>query len=103
MPDRATPINLVQHNYYVLGSSGVLNHHITMPASKYTIVDEGLVPTGAFGAVSGTHMDFRSGAEIGAIDPALLGIDINYVLDSDRDGSCGPLRRDASDPQTMDG
>lgn len=88
LPDRVTPINLAQHNYYNLtGSGDVLRHHLTMTAPSYTPVDAGLIPTGAIEPVAGTHMDFTAGAYVGEIDPDRIGIDHNLVLDPDRDQS----------------
>lgn len=88
MPDRITPINLAQHNYYNLAGGGdVLRHHLKMPASRYTPVDAGLIPTGETAPVAGTHLDFTKGAQIGAIDPNRIGIDLNLVLDAERDPS----------------
>lgn len=92
-PDRRTPINLAQHNYYNLGGGGdVLAHRLWLAASRYTPVDEGLIPTGAVAPVDGLRMDFREEAEIGANDPGREGIDLNLVLDDDRDPAAPAAR-----------
>ena len=81
LPDRPTPINLAQHNYYNLGGADVLAHHLQIAASRYTPVDDGLIPLGPLETVAGTRLDFRDGAVIGEIDPERKGIDLNLVLD----------------------
>ncbi|MXU66172.1 aldose epimerase family protein [Oceanomicrobium pacificus] len=87
--DRATPINLAQHNYYNLDGGGdVRGHHLTLAASRYTPVDDLLIPTGEEASVEGTRYDFRGdGRTVEASDPNREGADINLVLDTDRDPS----------------
>ncbi len=84
-PDRPTPINLAQHNYYCLSGSDVLDHEVRLAASHYTPVDADLIPTGHIESVASTHFDFRRGGRIGDLDPERLGIDLNFVLDEGRD------------------
>ena len=89
--DRATPVNLTQHNYYNLGgeaSGDALGHLLTLHASRFTPVDAGLIPTGELRAVAGTPFDFTRptaiGARIGAADEQLgfgAGYDHNWVID----------------------
>jgi len=80
-PDRATPINLAQHNYYNLNGSGdILQHRLMIDAEHYTPVDETQIPTGAVNLVAGTQLDFREMAEIGAQDPGRIGADHNLML-----------------------
>lgn len=84
--DRPTPVNLAQHNYYNLSGTGdILDHRLQLAASRYTPVDDTLIPTGALEEVSGTHMDFREATAIGSIDRKRKGIDLNLVLDEGRD------------------
>lgn len=87
--DRATPVNLTQHNYYNLrGHGDVLGHVLTLHASHYTPVDPGLIPVGRIAPVAGTPLDFRApaaiGARIGADDEQLRfarGYDHNWIID----------------------
>jgi len=85
VPDRATPINLAQHSYYNLNAAHVLDHKLHLTAAHYTPVDDTLIPTGQIDPVAGTHFDFRKPAAIGDLDPRRTGIDLNMVLDADRD------------------
>ncbi|NNU80503.1 galactose mutarotase [Halovulum dunhuangense] len=85
-PDRPTPINLAQHNYYNLNGAGdILRHRLQIAASRYTPVDATLIPTGEIAPVAGTQLDFRQMAEVGAVDPGRIGADHNLVLDEGRD------------------
>ncbi|MEO1550658.1 MAG: aldose epimerase family protein [Pseudomonadota bacterium] len=85
-PDRPTPINLAQHNYYNLDGAGdVRGHLLQIAASQYTPVDEGLIPTGERRPVAGTPLDFRALTPVGQNDPLREGIDLNLVLDPTRD------------------
>jgi aldose 1-epimerase len=62
-----TPCNLTHHGYFNLdGSDDVLGHLLTLQASRFLPVDEGLIPTGELRGVAGTPMDFTAPAAIGA-------------------------------------
>ena len=62
MPDRRTPISLVQHQYFNLGTGpDVLDHHLTINASARSEVGADLIPTGAILPLKGTDLDFRAG------------------------------------------
>ena len=82
--DKASPINLTQHNYYNLtaGKENVLGHELRIKASKYVLVNDGLIPTGELAEVIGTDMDFLDFHTIGErIHQVPGGYDHSYVLD----------------------
>jgi aldose 1-epimerase len=88
--DKNTVINLTNHSYFNLAGQGdILNHQLTLHASRFTPVDAGLIPTGELRSVESTPFDFRKatavGARIGANDEQLhlgRGYDHNWELDS---------------------
>ncbi|MFZ0814518.1 MAG: aldose epimerase family protein [Candidatus Sulfotelmatobacter sp.] len=88
--DKDTVINLTNHSYFNLAGQGdILNHQLTLHASRFTPVDAGLIPTGELKSVEATPFDFRKptavGARINASDEQLHlghGYDHNWVLDS---------------------
>jgi aldose 1-epimerase len=83
VPDRPTPINLANHNYYNLGGAGQVRDHVLwIAAPDYTPVDAELIPTGEILPVERTALDFTTPREIGDTD-----LDINLVLDPERDRS----------------
>jgi aldose 1-epimerase len=89
--DKPTVINLTNHSYFNLAGQGngdILNHVVTIHASKFTPVDATLIPTGELKPVAGTPFDFtkptRIGERIGGDDQQLkhgMGYDHNWVLD----------------------
>ncbi|WP_206107984.1 aldose epimerase family protein [Paludisphaera soli] len=100
--DKATPINLSNHSYFNLGGrtdASILDHELTLVASRYTPVDDTLIPTGEIAPVAGTPLDFTRPTAVGARidkmtgDPG--GYDHNFVLDG-RPGASATVH----DPKT---
>ncbi|XBJ02484.1 hypothetical protein VPH35_021852 [Triticum aestivum] len=89
--NKATPVNFLQHVYLNLGGQGsgdVLGHTLQLSASRYTPMDEELLPSsGRVDPVAGTNYDFRTPTPIGARIRQVMGgkgvrgYDINYVID----------------------
>lgn len=85
--DKATPVNLTQHSYFNLNGKGDIRSQVLMmAASRYTVVDTSLIPTGELRAVSGTPFDFTKPKPIGqdllSTGGNPIGYDHNFVLDT---------------------
>ena len=108
--DKPTIVNITNHSYFNLAgeaaNSDVMEHRLTLFASKFTPVDQTLIPTGELRAVAGTPFDFRQPHAIGerirnGNNEQLRigrGYDHNYIVD----GEPGQLRPAArvEDPQS---
>jgi aldose 1-epimerase len=66
--DKDTVINLTHHSYFNLageGHSHILDHYLTLKASRFVPTDAGSIPTGQLKNVAGTPFDFRKEIPIG--------------------------------------
>ena len=107
--DKDTVLNLTHHSYFNLAGQGngdVLQHQLTIHASRITPVDATLIPTGELREVRNTPFDFLHAAAIGARidqdDPQLKfgkGYDHNWVLDQKTPDALF-VAAEAYDPQT---
>ena len=98
--DRPTIVNVTNHSFFNLAgehaATDALGALLTLHATAYTPVDEGLIPTGEMRPVAGTPFDFRTATTIGARvrdgrDAQMRigrGYDHNFVVD----GAPGTLR-----------
>jgi aldose 1-epimerase len=83
--DRATPLSIVQHQYFNLGTTDtVLDHTIEVNSSAYTEVGPDLCPTGAILPSAGTIYDLRQPRTMRDGQGAPIDYDIGMVLDSGR-------------------
>ena len=83
--DKKTPISLVQHQYFNLGTGDtVLDHLYQIESSAYTQPGEMLIPTGAILPSKGTLYDFRAGRTMREGGEP-VDYDLNLVLDNGRD------------------
>ena len=83
--DRATPISLVQHQYFNLGTTDtVLDHTIQVNSSAYTELGDDLAPTGAILPSRGTIYDLRNPRTMRDANGAPVDYDMGLVLDTGR-------------------
>jgi aldose 1-epimerase len=84
--DKSTHLNLTNHAYFNLNGAveKIYDHELMIPASKYVVTDEDLIPSGEIISVEGTPLDFRTpkliGRDIGEVED---GYDLCYVLEGD--------------------
>ncbi|MBV9889805.1 MAG: galactose mutarotase [Rhizobacter sp.] len=98
--DRPTVVNLTNHTYFNLACGGsILEHVLTLHASRYTEIDATLIPT-RVADVEGTPFDFRAPRAVGerirdGVEQLqrARGYDHNWILDGE--SSPGTLRRAA--------
>lgn len=82
-PDRPTPINMAQHNYYTLGGEGkIWGCTLQVAADRFTPANVEGIPTGEITTVKGTAFDFRSPRALGPSDGAM---DHNLLFSKPRD------------------
>ena len=83
--DRRTPINVVQHQYFNLGTgTDVLDHTYRIAAGAYSELGDMLIPTGGILPAAGSIWDFRNGRTMRDANGAPVDYDGNVVLDTDR-------------------
>ena len=83
--DMATPISLVQHQYFNLGTTDtVLDHTIQVNSSAYTALGEDLAPTGAILPSRGTIYDLRKARTMRDAGGQPVDYDMGLVLDTGR-------------------
>ena len=94
--DRPTIVNMTNHALFNLGGHNstvdAMQHWLMIPASRYTPVDERLIPTGELAPVAGSVFDFREprvvedGLRDGTNQQIVLGrgYDHNWVIDKGR-------------------
>lgn len=91
--DAPTVVTMTNHAYFNLSGSvteDVLDHVVTLNASRYLVTDSDQIPTGEIADVAGTPLDFTRpkaiGLHIDAPHEAIgigQGFDHYYVIDSD--------------------
>lgn len=93
--DAPTVLNITNHAYWNLSGNlqqTILDHLVTLHASRYVPIDAEAIPTGELAPVAGTEMDFQTphliGERIAQTVNGAGGYDHCYVID----GQTGTLR-----------
>lgn len=85
LTDMKTPVNLTNHAYFNLSAgkdSNILDQEIRINASRYTPVNDSLIPTGEIATVNKTPFNFLTSKKIGRdIEKVKGGYDHNFVID----------------------
>lgn len=86
VPDEPSPVNLVQHIYFNLGTGpDVLDHKVHLPSAvARTVLDGQLIPTGEIVPVKNTPYDFLRPRTMRDSKGAPADFDLNYVLATGR-------------------
>jgi aldose 1-epimerase len=85
--DRSTILNLSNHSYFNLDGNRqtIADHELTVYASRYTPVDDEMIPTGDIVSVAGSPLDFRNTIRLADVLERDGGIDANFVIDAGDD------------------
>jgi aldose 1-epimerase len=85
LTDMKTPVNLTNHSYFNLSAgkdSNILDQEIRIKASRYTPVNDSLIPTGEIATVDKTPFDFQVSKKIGIdLEKVKGGYDHNFVIE----------------------
>ncbi len=85
LPDRRTPISMVQHNYFNLGQKrDILDHELWIDAHHYSPYDADLLPVGSILPVAQSRFDFSTPRPIRRPDTNDHDLDFSTVLEARR-------------------